>query len=222
MNKLKKLLSLPGPKELGRAKYNALPMRSFQPFVKGYCWEDFDIEVKKLYPIRYWIDRVIFRWLSQKVYNLRMFYYHWRSILIDKDHLIDLRQKGCDFYDGGYLDEVTQILYANFTILVKLVDSKEFKRTSAFYKNESDEDKCDKKCKDDIREMESLHHYWTIERGMNSKYLSKLHRDLENFLDDENKYEKAWKKIHAFSQKISDEEDDNLIRLIKIRKSMWI
>ena len=87
----------PGPKALGHSKCNALPSKKFNPFEEKYSWEDWAAEVKKNYPIRYFIGETIPHLFAVYVTTrLR----HWKWKIIDwfrRPHLLDLRNEE---YDG--------------------------------------------------------------------------------------------------------------------------
>ena len=221
IKKIKSLFSLPGPKELGKSDHNSLPSRKFSPFEKGYCWEDHHKLIAERYPIRNWIFNVLFRWFRQVAYNTRMRWYDFKSIWINKDHLIDLRQRiKCDHYDGGYIDPVQQVLYANFNILCNFVESKQFERMKKQFLEQSIEDESDKDWQDALKEAVCLHHYWMVERTQDDEKYQMLH-NITNSKKTEEEYIKAINICADFSKAVDNKEDDMLARLIKIRRFLW-
>jgi hypothetical protein len=57
-------------------------------------------------------------------YKIRSLRFYIQSVLIRKDHLLDLRNQD---YKYGYLDEDYRLLYANFNILKEFVESAGYK-----------------------------------------------------------------------------------------------
>jgi len=221
IKKIKSLFSLPGPKELGKSEYNSLPLREFSPFETGYCWEDFHKLIAERYPIRNWIFNVFFRWFSQRAYNLRMRWYDFKSVWINKDHLIDCRQRTKhDYYNGGYIDHVQKVLYANFNILCNFVESKQFERMKKQYLEESVEEESDKDWQDATKEMVSLHHYWMVERDQDDEKYKMLH-DIAKSKKTKEEYGEAINIWLDFTKAVDKKEDDMLSRLIKIRRFLW-
>jgi len=218
---MKSLFSLPGPKELGKSDHNSLPSRKFSPFEKGYCWEDFDKLIAEQYPIRNWIFNVFFSWFSKKAYRLTMRWYDFKSIWINKDHLIDLRQRTkFDHYDGGYIDNVQKVLYANFNILCNFVESKEFERMKQQFLQKNIEDESDKTWQDAAKEMVRLHHYWMTERTQDNEKCQMLH-NIAKSKNNKEEYSEAMNVWLDFGRAVDEKEDHMLNRLIKIRRFLW-
>lgn len=110
--KIRKFLKLP--------KYpSSLPVRGFcKP--GAYTWEDFHEEMKKKYPIRYFLAEEIPSWCSRNIKNKIENGRYWlKSNIIKKYHLIDIRNS---VYKWGYIDPDYQVLYACFSILEKFVN----------------------------------------------------------------------------------------------------
>lgn len=84
-------------------------------------WDDYmDLcrEWEKKHPIRAWF---YWNW-NWPLIKLKDLKYYVRARWIKRFHTLDLRNK---HYKYGYIDPVQQILYANFAILAKFVESGE-------------------------------------------------------------------------------------------------
>src|SRR5271166_6608125 len=108
---LQKLFKIPGPIELGRSKHDALPSREWTPDVEGYCWEDYDEEIKRLFPVKYFIaNKVgdfirysiwlpITRPITDAIYWLKCY-----TLKSYRYHMLDLRQP-CSKDDVANVDD---------------------------------------------------------------------------------------------------------------------
>ncbi len=110
--KLPKFLRLPTPKEIGKSKYNSLPMEEFGAKPEDYTWEKYYAEMKKDYPIRYFIYETLAFWISCKIIKpISDFKYYIVSHTIRKYHILDLRSKP-DNYKFGWCDADHKMLLA--------------------------------------------------------------------------------------------------------------
>ena len=160
--KMKNPFKLPTVVELGKSKCNALPSRDFSPWETGYCWEDYDKEMKNKYPIRYVLNKTIPHYFAVYV-TMRLSDWKWRIIdLFRRPHMLDTR--ACNgYYNGGYVDPCTMMTCANFAILKKYLDAKPYDLRTEYTEEEIDE-KGMRAQQDHYDEAQVLWKYWSVDR----------------------------------------------------------
>lgn len=213
-----KLFELPKP--------SALPIRDFCD-ENAYCWEDWHEENKKKYPIRYFLSETFTLWWTVKVSMRLENYRYWIvSHTTKRYHKLDLRQPFTDTeddYKWGWVDEDAQILFANFNILCAYVKTINSSRYSFNYSDESikklEENEAFEQIKH-LKEVKILYEYWTVHRKV------KLKKRVQLLLDwSHNKKLDVdrirWDALKAIEKEIDEEEEEMLVRLIKIRKGLW-
>ena len=215
MKFLKKLFKLPSPVELGMSKTNALPMRRFDPFNKDFCWEDWERYVAKHYPVRN-LFKQIFKWFGQKKFNTEERWYRFTSRHFKKQHLLDLRQgyNGYDVYEYGYCGPVERILYANFNILKEFIEKEKPPRPEDI----------PKEFEDQIRthtEMYDLYDYWMVRRKKEDDKVNFIFNRMKSYPKEDKVYKAISYRWLKAREAFEAEEQRNLERLIKIRRSMW-
>src|SRR5260221_14182527 len=92
--KLPKWLRVPSPVDLGKATYNALPMKDIGNPNNSYSWSDWEEEVKINYPIRYFLFETIPFKFSVKIKMPIEEAIYWVKCKLFKKykfHLIDIR-----------------------------------------------------------------------------------------------------------------------------------
>jgi len=208
---MKNPLRLPTVVELGKSKSNSLPMRDFSPEEKGYCWEDYEKEMKEKYPIRYFLSKTIPHYFAVYI-SMRLSDWKWRIIdLFRRPHMLDTRS--FYGYNGGYIDPCEQMLYANFAILKKYLDEDPYNIRDEYSDEEIDE-KGLRAQQDHYDEAQDLWKYWTVDKlEMEAEY-QKL---LQEWYKDKSRKPK-WINL---KDKIEKTEDEMLIRLMKIRRGLW-
>lgn len=226
--RLKKSIFLPTVVDLGWSKTDALPMRRFQPNVVGWTWEDYYELMKKKYPVRYFFFKTFRRILSiHVVAPLRRFNSYVHDVLICKSHMLDLRQNswldGCDDYQGGYLDPRTEMLYACMNSLHRFIDETNAKNHLAWMESELEKISTDSGDEDKrlifhdnihlYREAIEIHRWWTCERKTQYLHLCKEQQKAGCKND--------WKSIHSKWDEFEQQEDDMMVRLMKIRRGLW-
>lgn len=219
-NNFLKFLFPPGPKELGKSAHNALPLRSITPFTEEYCWEDWRRDVKKDYPIRYFLTQTVSLWFFVKIIMpIQNLYWHLKDRFITKNYLVDIRQgyNGFDCYHSRYIDGSEKILFACFNILRDFIKHGLLSKQYSIYSNSSYEQKVI------YDEALDIYDYWIFEREREYKAVDDLFIKFtemsKNDKDEHIKAKKAW--INAEGE-FSKTEDNMLIRLVKIRRSLWI
>lgn len=106
---------------------NALPI-SFLSKENEYTWEAWDKEMKSKFPIRYFLFEIMPDFIFGIKRSLNNKIYEFKSKLFLKQHLLDIRQPKCGYYQYryGYCDMVEKLIFANFNMLCEFVE-KEYK-----------------------------------------------------------------------------------------------
>jgi hypothetical protein len=223
----KKLFKLPSPKELGWAKENALPSRSFTPNCIGFTWEDWEEKMKSDYPIKYFIVKSLPNFIKYNIWfpvyrpiNNSWYYLKCHVLTKHKYHLVDIRQRkseidSVDDYRYGWIDIDHRILLALFSLLDKFVEDE---LINYYCPTEEDikENPSYAQQRDTYNEILALYRWWTVTRKWDSKNISDLGSKWvkSKSEDDYEKYSNAKKEF--------DEKEDEMIgRLLKIRRSLW-
>lgn len=211
-----KLFKLPKPK--------SLPIRDFSD---EYCWEDWKEENKKKYPIRYFLSETFTMWWRVKISMRIDHYWYWLvSHTVRRYHKLDLRQPFTDTeddYKWGWVDECNQLVFANFNILCNYVNVINNSNVNFNYSDESLkklEAHGDKAQAEHLREVKVLYEYWTVHRKAKLKKRIELLRDWSK--NKKNDHDQVrWNALKQIEKEIDAEEEEMLIRLIKIRKGLW-
>jgi len=225
-----KFLKLPTPKELGK-ETNYLPFAPLNDDNK-YSLEDYDKEVKQLYPIRYFINETlpdIFDYIKYPFVSIYKFIkYNFFSKY--RYHILDLRQpindEGCDNYKYGYSDVRERMLYAVFNLLTEFVEEEVHPLQN---KIKYLEKAIAKKDKDNEWEIDSnehwleayikirnLYNWWKYTRKFKYNQSNKL---FEVYLQSkDNSDREKWIKSHEDFDK---EEQVMFIEACKIREFLW-
>lgn len=230
MSCLFKLFKIPGPKALGKASSNALPSRNISPGEKGYCWEDYYMDIKTQYPVKYFFAKTLYEFLLYKIWYKIKFpiseMYSWfkgNYIPKYKYHLLDLRQpKGtCDEYRYGWTDVVNKMLYANFNLLQEFLNEKPYDLAKDYSLEEIMKDDLLKHQYLFLQEAKFLNHWWKVLRKERYEENSKLFDMASLNKDNPDKYREFMDAYLKESERFQLEEDEMLLRLIKIRKNLW-
>lgn len=225
---LKKLFHLPSPVELGRSDYNALPMDFFSD-PGDYTWESWHQEMKVKYPIKYFLTETLTLWWTVHItMQLEHAWYWLKSHTYRKYHLLDLRQPDThtqDDYRWGWQDKDRMMLYACFNLLVSFVEE-EMGGTQKFLEHIKwlQEESPEGNWAQTYSEMWDLYHYWTALRKASAMELDEVRDDWHQTRQVEGKCpleEIKFARLQEMERAFKEEETRNLIRLIKIRESMW-
>lgn len=229
---LRKLFKFPGPSTFHKGANDcALQSRDFSPEVDSsvYCWEDYYADLKRTYPIRYFFAETLADFLRYKVLSpitrpIKDAWYWLKCHVLPKHryHMLDLRQPD---YTHGWRDTDTRLLYANFNLLNEFVKYE----MPNFYCPTPEEctnnELGNRKQRNDYFEIISLHHWWNTQRALDSKKcadaLTAWHdrKHKQKIFDEET--ERLWKEHMLHDEAFHETETEMLIRLIKIRKTLW-
>lgn len=221
---IRKKLSPPGPKELGLSERNALGLRKFTPFQKGFMWEDWDEIVKRDYPVRYFITEVVFAYLSRLLYRCRRWCYKWESLLFKHEYKIDLRDADpLHGYEYGYVSPQEIIERACWKALMMHVETHlENPHTRGY----SDEEKQEQWFLDEVErydEFQTLYTYWTVTRGEDEAASTALMRRMDAAVadNDEERYRELQTQFLNNNKAEDAKNQEMLERVVKLCPFMW-
>lgn len=164
LKSLKKLVTLPGPKELGLSKYDALGCKSLTPFQDGPTWDDWEKLVKAKHPVKYFLVETVPSFVKPAWWKMEAFGYWVKCHTLPsyRWHKLDLR--GVDplsDYTHGYMDPCGMMQLAAWATLRNYVE-KELNQER--YENLSEEDLADQFMVEQKRqrydEPMALYRYW--------------------------------------------------------------
>lgn len=187
----------------------ALPIRGIGD-PNAYTWEDWEAEVRRDYPVRYWLFETVPRFLgrcSNRWWEL-VYWLKCQVLSTHAWHRVDLRNPGPGIdYTYGYIDPGTQILYASFAILRRLVKSKKFKDRRW--------DPEDSELERGYVEAQALYAWWMRERSEEHARVAEKGRTID-------KSTPGWvDELDADDRALEEKDLEMLIRLMRIREKLW-
>lgn len=221
---------LPEPSELGWSDHNALGSRDFTPFQPGKTWEDWNEHVKQLMPVRYFMLHTIpFAWYPWQG-KLRRAWYWMQCHTMKKHrwHLFDLR--GVDplsDYTHGYIDPSTLMEIAAWGALRRYVENGKPKlfTEEELAESESDPDWKASALEQNARRKEcfDLHAWWMTGRAEESAKEEALYKAVDDAkrAGDAQAYREATIPWIAYTVWREKHAEDQLLRLVKLRQSLW-
>lgn len=227
MFNLKSLFSIPN-------KPGALPSKHFlteeQEKEDVFTWEKWEVEIKKKYPIRYFLSEILPCWFSKYIYGnfapIPRFWYWLRCHTFTKYHILDLRQpkNSVDEYRYGYTDIDHRILYACFNLLKIYVEKqKPYDLRKDYTDVEIEKDFGMNNQQKVYDEVMLIYNYWTIDRQNSRKELDEEFERIYKLKNiDRIKYNELYSQYRIKEKSFDDKEDEILIRLMKIRRNLWI
>lgn len=204
-----KFLRLPSPVELGKAKYNALPSKHFGNPNNEYSWGDYEFEMKKDYPIKYWFYYTLNSWFNVKIKRpIIELKYYIVSHSIRKYHLLDMRNKA-NKYNYGWIDADSQLLFASMAIMENFIIEQDTPNRLIDLKEELLKDPDCKEYNWDngikfCEDLLAMQKWWRIDHPRN---IELSFSGPEYGLD--------------FDEKCRIEENEMMKKLIDIRAKMW-
>lgn len=241
----KKLIKLPGPKDIGMSDSNyAMSSEFFRNNSTEKTWEDFYARIKKDYPIRYFFASTapsFFRHFWMKLTAKPFNFIYWLKCMIlpsHKFHLIDIREKNTETniipYRFGWIDSDVKMTFAMFKILCDFVEKE--MPVGYFIPNEEDASKDNGDCnskypgyksqREQYLKIMEIYNYWNTDRFiLNNEYnaaLSAWDNSREKSKGDKNsETEELYQKMEILSAKKDKKLEEMLHRLIDIRHSLW-
>lgn len=234
MSFFKRLFKLPGPRDLGMSEVDALQSREFTPDCKGPTWEDWHIKVKQMHPVKYFFLETVKYFFLRKIWwkffnPIKEFYYFLSSHLIPsrRYHFLDLRQPyntdHIDHYRYGWADVPEKMLYAMFNLLGEYLHKERPHDLSLHYSREEiNKNPGFKAQQDAIDEARAIYHWWTVERKSDYKiYNNLLHEWCEQRTKDKVIAKKIYIEMKDKEEFIENKTDEMVLRLMKIRRTLW-
>jgi hypothetical protein len=223
---LRKLFKLPTPIDLGWSDYNALEDENFSDEPHGKTWQDWHRTVKEMHPVKYWFAETFSDFIKYKLWYpiwvpMDRAYYWFVSHVIPsrRYHMLDLRQE--NGYRYGWQDVPEKMLYAMFNLLGEYLNKE---NPMKWY--DSEESYNDPAIKEQIaliNEAKEIYHWWTVGREEEALKIDELTslwcRAKEN--TDKIGRELYWKELAELKKNRDAKEDEMVLRLMKIRRSLW-
>ena len=217
---------LPSPKELGFSSNAALQSSLLTPNATD-TWEEYYKKCRELHPIKWKLSETIkyfTRWP-----RVKDAFYWLRTHTYNRYHMLNLKEaepENKDGYKWGWIDRTNALPLAAFLVLRKFVEEERpWNCSECIKKLEVDGDESGELLhlynqQKDYEEIMSLYNWWVKDR------LEENERFEKNITD----YYNAWKKdpTEDNKQKWFDaenarnkREEEQLIRLVKIRNCLW-
>ncbi len=225
---LKRIFKLPSPKDLNMSPYNALPCRAFTPDCDGPTWEDWEEKVKKMHPVKFWFSKTLDDFLEYKLWipftrPIIKFYDYivYNFVPSKKYHLLDLRQPknkyNVDNYKYGWRDVPDKMLYAMFNLLGDYLNKEKPHDLTKFYsRDQINADAGLKMQQDALDEAREIYRWWCEDRKI---AISEHNALLEKWGDNRNYI--SLDELNEKEKIIDQKTDEMVLRLIKIRRTLW-
>lgn len=197
----------------------ALPMRAFGAKEGDYTWEDWHEEVKRDYPVRYWLTETVPRFFGRKAYWVGEWWYRIKCAVLPsyRFHLLDLRHPGPGIeYEYGFRDVDTVMLWSCFVCLRSYIEKEEPWDPADGSTPEELAQEPLKSQKARYDEARALYDWWMKGRLEEEAYEKVLFRQFEQNETEDTR--DAWV---TYRQWLEDREQEMLLRLIKIRGGLW-
>jgi hypothetical protein len=220
---------LPSPIKLGMSDSNALGSRHFGNQPGQPTWDDWEEKVKEMMPVRYFLVEELVPWFKlqwRKYVTDPVYWLKCHFLKSHRYHMLDLRQPankefGFPAYKYGWIDSDTKISYALLNIL------------NTFVKDEMPHKYCPSEeeviaephmqhQRSAWLETKAIHYWWNVERLRQQKTHDELlHKWSEAHKVNAPETQQLWDEMKKAEQALEDKEEEMLIRMIKIRRSLW-
>lgn len=242
--KFKSLLAFPPPTSYGADNDYALPIDDFKNTDNDYTWEMYYKDVKKDFPIKYFIVKLIPEVINDITFPVRsrikdgIYFIKSHVIPSRRYHLLSLVQPKSgtnDDYTYGWIDSDHQMIFACMNILVSFIEEEygieEFKNHLEFLRSEvvkynllTDEQKrMEWSCEQNLtahQKMFDIYNWWKVDRkNILKKYdndLTYWHNNRKTPIGNE-----LHKNLNILEAEIKEKEQEMLIDLINVREFMW-
>lgn len=222
---LRKLLQIPSPSQMGRSETDALPIRDFGSEEGDYTWEDWEEEVATLFPVRFFIAEKVGSTLGRLSSRAgdALYWVQCHTLPEYRGYSkIDLSQAGPGIdYKYGWLDRSEALLYASFICLRQYIENEEPKDPATFMTAEELTEPAFKAQKDNFDEAHTLYNWWMkgrMEEEAKEKQLREEAYAHSRFTPEGQAASKVWLDYRHWQ---SEREDEMLMRLVKIRNTLW-
>lgn len=217
---------LPSPKELGFSSNHALQSELFTEGATD-TWEAYRRQCKKLHPVKYALSEAV-EWL-QRWPRVKDVFYWLRTHTYNRYHILDLREaepENKDGYKWGWTDGTHALPLAAFLVLRKFVEEERpWNCSERIKKLEVDGDENGELLhlynqQKDYEEIMSLYNWWVKDRLEENERFEKNINDYYNNWKKDPTEDNKQKWFHAEDAR-NRREEEQLIRLVKIRNCLW-
>ena len=217
---------LPSPKELGFSSNAALQSSLLTPNATD-TWEEYYKKCRELHPIKWKLSETIkyfTRWP-----RVKDAFYWLRTHTYNRYHILDLRDaepENKDGYKWGWIDRTNALPLAAFLVLRKFVEEERpWNCSECIKKLEVDGDENGELLhlynqQKDYEEIMSLYNWWVKDRLEENE---RFEKNINDYYDDWKKdptEDNKQKWFHAEDAR-NRREEEQLIRLVKIRNCLW-
>lgn len=217
-------LKPPGPMELGRSDYDALPMRGLGDWPGAYTWEDWEEEVRAKWPIRFWITHTfpsyfwpLRRWVRDGWYWLKC-----KTLPSYKFHIIDLRNPGPGIrYTHGWRDQPDKILWAAFICLREYIEKEEPRDPASWASAEELAEPHLAQQKAEYDEAMALYNWWMSGRLEEDREENRRFEAMSQFPRHTPEHRVVGDMWRDYREWREEREQEMLERLIRIRRRLW-
>jgi len=226
-----KIFKFPNPKQLGMSDHcNAMPMRDFGNDDGSPTWDDYYDHLKKIYPVKFFFASTLptfirYAWLSLIGWKLHDFKYWFISFIIERDHILDLRQPkrnkigDADHYRHGYIDTDTKMVYAIFNLLTNFVLRQRMYMPTA---EEVAKEPILQTQLDKYTEIYAIYHWWNKDRKLEYKEADDAMTAWSKAKRSKSPDTKQlWDNLQNLNKRNEDKLEEMLIRVLGIRKYLW-
>lgn len=221
-------LEPPGPRELGRSDSDALPSALFgSDGTENYTWEDWAVEVKEKYPVRYWITHTFQYAVVFPIQRKWTDFWDWvkcHTMPSKRYHLLDLRNPGPGIdYTHGWTDQVQVITWACFVSLRNFVEKEHpVAPRSRFTAEEFEAEPVFQESQARHEEIMALYDWWMrgrVEEKAEEERLFSVTKELRRGTPEHRTAIDTWIAYHRWREDVRDNE--MLHRLINVRQYLW-
>jgi hypothetical protein len=185
-------------------------------------WEDYDEFLSKKFPVRYFLFRTVPSFVRISVAQVKgaIYWLKCHTLPSHKFHILDLRKADpTDQYNHGYIDPRDALEKACWLVLQNYISENPTDPAMWWSAEEIASNPSLKESKRLYDEVNHLYYWWTVTR-FDEKARSNTLMDTAIEAKRSDSAE-AWRVYFNYSQQLDEKADKMLIRLIKIRRSLW-
>lgn len=227
----KKLFRFPGPADLGMSRTNnSMGMRDFaSPGQK--TWEDYEDYLRLTYPVRFFLAYSVRDFVRHKLWlkltkplKDALYWIKCHTLPSYRFHMIDIRDKN---YRYGYQDTDHRMLLAWMSLLTYYIEVEEAYCPELDHVYEESWDngrEIMKRQRSNYLEAKIVYDWWHWERKAEERTKADLQHiwwELRKVNRDSKEAQAAFEAMNIFDEHVALLEEEMLIRLVKVRKSLW-
>lgn len=220
---------LPTPKSLGFSHNHFLNSTLFMDDddKSTDTWEEYYKKCKEQHPVRYFIYQTV-KWLS-KWPRVEDAFYWLRTHTKDRYHILSLKEaepENKDGYKWGWIDRSEALALANFLVLRKFVEEERSLDCSEAVKKAEEEGDPHgqlpllRSQQEGYEEIMALYNWWVKDRFEEYRIFDEQEKAARDTYHKNGTQENSDKYYEACEAK-NKREEEMLIRLVKIRKTLW-